>query len=277
MKGRTFQTMKPFRNLQVNTRLFKSPTWLSFQRAFTLIELLVVVAIIAILASLLLPVLAKAKQQVLRVQCLNNLKLLGGGMTLLVEENGGIFPFGASASGFQPDDWIYWRTYSGFEKTSPLAQSPIALELVQRGGKVSPLLFRCPLDTYGGMGQTRYYNYSYTFNGVVDLGFCSRSSGTGYFRSSQVRGAGKKMMLVEQAIADVPSEQHDSRNVGTPFVQDGLWEPFQKSSDGSLFPNLNDSLTVRHNGRANVCFADTHVERVFWWQATNADNVVATR
>jgi prepilin-type N-terminal cleavage/methylation domain-containing protein len=79
------------------------------KRAFTLIELLVVIAIIAILASLLLPALARAKSESRRTSCLSNLHQLGVTFALYLPDNAERFPDRRDlkdALGYRP--WTTW-------------------------------------------------------------------------------------------------------------------------------------------------------------------------
>ena len=62
------------------------------ERAFTLIELLVVIAIVAILASLLLPALAKSKEKVRSIACISNLKQLGIAVRMYADGHDGLLP-----------------------------------------------------------------------------------------------------------------------------------------------------------------------------------------
>src|SRR5262245_61831008 len=73
--------------------------------AFTLIDLLVVIAIIAILAAMLLPALAKAKEKAQRMNCLSNLKQLQLCWVLYCDDNNQRLPLGL-ATATSTNAWI---------------------------------------------------------------------------------------------------------------------------------------------------------------------------
>src|ERR1035441_8116061 len=112
------------------------------ENGFTLIELLVVIAIIAILASLLLPALARAKDQAKLTQCLSNMKQLQLCYHMYVGDNNDRLPPNESEAGFDTttNSWI-----SGDAQTDGTTDN-IKIGLLFSYNQ-SVMIYACPSDT----------------------------------------------------------------------------------------------------------------------------------
>jgi prepilin-type N-terminal cleavage/methylation domain-containing protein len=90
---------------------------MSREKGFTLVELLVVIAIIALLMSILMPALAKVRDQAKRVLCISNLKQMANAFAMYLEDNDSKFMRGFVLKPVPEEHKRYWmealRTYYG--------------------------------------------------------------------------------------------------------------------------------------------------------------------
>lgn len=86
------------------------------RRAFTLIELLVVIAIIAILAAILFPVFAQAREKARQAACFSNMKNLGLAVTMYAQDYDESFPMWHWGRRSQPQPLIWYHAIKPYTK-----------------------------------------------------------------------------------------------------------------------------------------------------------------
>jgi prepilin-type N-terminal cleavage/methylation domain-containing protein/prepilin-type processing-associated H-X9-DG protein len=239
------------------------------KKAFTLIELLVVIAIIAILAAILFPVFAQAKEAAKKIACLSNEKQLTLGVLMYQNDYDDNYPIGNAAwlDGFQGD----WEAQEWASATVPYIKSVG--------------IFGCPDDSLGGKvdpsNSWQGIQISYAANGLQVPWV---PSGNAYCKglmcqSGDVVNAGSVnqpsavIMLAESHDDQLKAanwQENYSAGFGGIFTGVGFDLQFQLPNQcGTLyggtscgtFPlGIDGAVSVHGGNQSNFSFADGHVK-----------------
>ena len=218
-------------------------------RAFTLIELLIVIAVIALLAAMLLPVLAKARLSVQSAVCESNLRQLGIATELFwLDHNGNCFN---TAEGTTNGGTIWWCGWlgPGPETTRAFDLSVGVLYPYLNNSDVRLCPSFCSTMAQFKLKATNIVS-SYGYNG-----FLSQGTNSTPVNISQIKQTTQIALLADAAQVNdfLPPASH-----GHPMIEE--WYVLDNPTNypsGHYYPHGH----FRHQRQANVVFCDGHVGR----------------
>jgi prepilin-type N-terminal cleavage/methylation domain-containing protein/prepilin-type processing-associated H-X9-DG protein len=210
------------------------------RRGFTLIELLVVIAIIAILAAILFPVFAQARESARATSCLSNTRQLGTAFMLYFQDYDEQFPMVKGNSPW-PD------TLQPYIKNEQMLRCP----------SDPSVNWKTPLT-----GATAIRRTSYTLNGYLAPGNSRDEQGGNFPHLAAIARPADLIFLTESSVNRTGSYFHAH-----------VWNPPVSTSHWLVDVNLPDDIeTNRHHGRFNATFLDGHAKSVKWTQVWFRDN-----
>ncbi len=220
--------------------------------AFTLIELLVVIAIIAILAAMLLPALAAAKNRAIKIGCLNNLKQMTLLTQIYTDDNQDFFPTAVLSASANDKLYNWWGTAvcGGSTNYYQSFHDPAVNQPLTENGTTWSWAFNFDLVGYG-------YNsffLSCTPNPIQTVTIGSDSFTTSFnFKRGQVRRPTDCLVFGDK------QPKPDLTASGS------LWWAKASMHNPSYSGDYEGIDTIRHNsgkfpGSGNIGFADGHAE-----------------
>lgn len=216
------------------------------RRAFTLIELLVVIAIISILAALLFPVFAKAREKARAISCASNERQIGLAMLQYVQDN---------------DETLTFSFYGSATADSDMGVNYKWMDAVFPYVKSEPV-FTCPSDGLSPPYKYRAgHNYgSYGLNGA----YGSPGDHQTPPRSSSAYLVTSAMLAVPTTTVWVTDNNNAATATNTGGSQGFFWPDWTKNPviNKAVTPRQLQNISERHIGRVNVLYCDGHVKAV---------------
>jgi prepilin-type N-terminal cleavage/methylation domain-containing protein/prepilin-type processing-associated H-X9-DG protein len=249
-------------------------------RAFTLIELLVVIAIIAILASILFPVFAQAKEKARQTTCLSNLKQLGLAALMYSQDYDETMPTVQTSTLRWPQLLAPYIKSRGFvlcpsaTYAAPLTGTLTYTDVIK--DPVGPSGFN---DYYYGLYPSYGYNFAYlspsatcpdAFDTASAACTVTPSTGTGYVVApvgiNPATGAGVAVASVEAPASTVfMTDSVSAPSTSPTMLQWGYFlvrppQVWAKTPPVVLDRESFGRVHPRHQGMASVAFVDGHVK-----------------